>query len=828
LAWDIHEDFDMQSGVRKPMSGRTVSLVLRPALLLLLPVLGILTAWSVPVPSKTFSNLVSRKGWPLFFEAGFVQNGRPTNFLARGPNYQVAVTPAGVDFILRKPQIFPERNSIRREEATRIGSGVARLLRMTFASPNARATISGEGEMEGKVNYLLGNEPAQWRTQVSTFAGVKVEALYPGVDLVFYGNHGQLEYDFMIAPKADPAAVSIRFDGADKLAINKEGELIVSLGDAQLRQHRPSIYQFVGGVRHEIIGGYQLEDPCTISFVVGPYDHDRPLVIDPIFSYATYFGGNGGDTGLAIKVDRNGSVYLAGETLSTQLSSSIPGNPFQSQLHGGSVTGDAFIAKLDSTGSKLLYFTYLGGTGDDGAYDLAIDSAGNAYVTGFTVSPDFPTKNALFGHISGSPDANFHLYPVEVFVTELNAQGSDLVYSTYLGGSGNDVGSAIALDPAGYAYVTGYTSSTDFPVRNALQSSSGGVSDVFIAKFAPGGGSLVYSTYFGGIGIDQGEGIAADSDGYAYVAGSTASSNFPITAGASQTNLNGSGASVSVFDAFLTKIAPNGNYLVYSTYLGGAQNEFGYRVAIDNSGSAYLAGTTQSSDFLRTNSFVLGIGENGTNAINFDGFLTKFNPAGLPEYSAQFGGTDNDVAWGVDVDGTGRAFVVGMTLSTNFPVAKPFGLFRSYNSGAKDVFVVAFETNASSVLYSAYLGGGADDFGYAIAVDAESNVYISGMTLSSGFPVTSGPFQSTLDGSSDAFVAKIRLMDPLLSVEHSGGAFQLTWPATAPDYLLQSTTDLSPPQTWVTVPQTPVLTNGQYLVSFVSKNPLTLFRLSRP
>ena len=263
-------------------------------------------------------------------------------------------------------------------------------------------------------------------------------------------------------------------------------------------------------------------------------------------------------------------------------------------------------------------------------------------------------------------------------------------------------------------------------------------------------------------------------------------------------------------------------------YLGGGQNDYGYRIAVDGAGNAYVTGATQSSDFPHTNSFNLALGEDGTNALNFDAFLTKLDLNGRTAYSAQFGGTANDAGWDVAVDPSGRAFVIGITLSTNFPVLGPFGLFRSTNSGGKDVFVVAFETNAASVLYSAYLGGTNDDFGYAIAVDSEDNAYISGMTFSAGFPTTPGAFQGSLAGSSDAFVAKIRLRDPMLTVENLGSTLLLTWPATAPDYVLQSIPALSPPHAWTTVPLVPALTNGEYMVSIAVTNPLTLFRLFRP
>jgi len=780
-----------------------------------------------PASPESSPALRSRMGWPLFFEPISRDTQAQQGLLARGPNYQLLVSPKQLDFLLRKPSLAPARNSVRRDESIGVVPADLRALRITFLLANRDASLSGTGELEGKVNYLVGNDPARWRTQVPVFARAEVRSLYEGVDLIYYGHGQQLEYDFTIAPKADPSVIGLHFDGADRLTLNSQGELIVAIGDAELRQHPPIIYQSVRGVRREVAGGYRLTDDRTVSFSVGLYDHDYPLVIDPVFSYSTYFGGNGGDTGLSIKVGKDGSVYLAGETLSTQFPPAQITAPFQSQFHGGSVTGDAFVAKFDNTGSHLLYLTYLGGSTDDGAYDMAIDPSGNVYLTGFTVSADFPTHNAIFPQISGSPDGTFHIYPFDAFVTELNTNGSALVFSTYLGGSDKDLGSGIALDAAGNVYVAGYTYSTNFPVVNSIQSTFAGIDDVFIAKLAPGGTRLLYATYLGGHLQDEAEGIAVDAAGYAYVTGYTASTDFPVTTGAFQTNLNLSGATVSVFDAFVARLTPNGKGLVYSTFLGGSQNDFGYRIATDGSGDAFVAGTTQSIDFPHTNAFDLTLGENGTNAVNFDAFFTRLGPAGYPRYSAQFGGNDNDIAWYVALDPSGRAFVVGITLSTNFPVVKPFDLFSRTNSGGKDVFVVAFDTNAAPVFYSGYLGGSGDDFGYAIAADIEANAYISGMTFSAAFPTTPGAPQRSLKGSNDAFLAKIRLVDPMLAVAHSDDTFEVEWAATAPDYSLQSTTDLSAPQVWTTVSQAALLTNGQYLVTVATTNAATLFRLVR-
>jgi hypothetical protein len=769
---------------------------------------------------------LSRGVRPMFFEPGPPSSEVFTSFLARGPNYQLVLSAAEVNFVLRKPEGVVGTGSVRRDESLAPGTAPTRRVRMAFVGGNAQAQVFGADQLEGRVNYLIGNNPAQWRAQVPMFAKVKVDALYPGIDLVYYdGNHQHLEYDFTIAPKTDPSVVCLRFEGVDKLAVNSEGELVVGLGTAELRQHAPVAYQIARGARRNVPVRYQMKDRQTVCFALGTYDHDTPLVIDPVFSYATYFGGNGGDTGLSIKVDASGSVYIAGETLSTQFPWTVPGTPFQSTMRGGVSTGDAFVAKLDNTGTKLIYFTYLGGSGDDGAYDLAIDKAGNAYITGFTVSPDFPVMNALFSKIGGTADPTLHLFPTDAFIAELNTNGSALVYSTYLGGTDKDLGSSIAVDPSGYTYVTGYTFSTNFPVQNPLQSSLSGNDDVFVAKLAPGGRSLVYSTYLGGVGIDEGEGLAADGAGFAYVAGYTDSTNFPVTPNALGTNLNGSGISVSVFDGFVTKIAPDGQSLYYSTYLGGVGNDFVYRIALDGSGNAYVTGATQSTNFPHASPFELTLGQDGTNLINFDAFLTKLDASGALAYSVQFGGTANDAGWDVAVDPLGRAFVIGITVSTNFPVVSPFGLFRGTNSGNQDIFVVAFNTNATAVHYSGYLGGASDEFGYAIAVDSEANAYISGMTFSSGFPITPGAFQSVLDGTSDAFIAKIRLQNPALNVAIAGNFFEIGWPATAPGFVLQSTPGLIPPSVWTTLSQSPILTNGEYLVTFPATNTSELFRL---
>ena len=605
------------------------------------------------------------------------------------------------------------------------------------------------------------------------------------------------------------------------------------------------LYQIVGGVRKPVSGGYHLKDARTAGFEVGEYDHTLPLVIDPYLNYSTstYFGGNAGDAAMAVKVlslDTNFFIYVAGETLSTTFAFTIPdGNyaaPLTNQFHGGTINGDGFVAKFQDTGSNLalVYFTYLGGSGNDGVLDMAVDTNGNAYVTGFTDSTNFPVfpatgiPNLLPNHgtsISGTLDPKLHVYPMDAFVAELGPDGTNLVYSAYLGGSDRDIAGGIVVDPAGYAYVTGYTFSTNFPTVNALiynpavTTNSGyhlaGSNDVFVTKIAPNGTNLVYSTYLGGTNIDEGEGIAADAGGYAYVTGYTGSTNFPTTAGAFQKyyQLNDTTNAVIIFqnvlavpfDAFVAKIDINGTNLLYCTLLGGTNTDAGIRIALDANTNVYVAGSSESPDFPNTATNVPGLSVGITNSSypNSDAFLTKITMTnitnGVMAYSALFGGTNNDVGWGVAVDpNTGNAYVVGITSSTNFPTWNVPDFLRATNSGSNDVFVTVFNTNASALICSVYLGGSANDYGYGITVDSAGNAYIVGTTLSTNFVVTNA-FYPTLAGTNDSFLAKIS-METTLTNQVSGNSLVLAWPAFSPELKLESKTNYQLPGGWLPVP----------------------------
>ena len=702
---------------------------------------------------------------PLYFEANQGQVDSPAQFIARGRDSQFLISSDAAQFVLCKMT------------ASRAFS--ARAVRMQFVGANGRAQISGAEKLSGKINYLVGNNPARWQTGVATFAKLQIGEIYSGVNLTYYGNQRQLEYDFTVAPGVDSGVIKIHFDGADNISISPAGELVLNLGDSQIRQPQPFIYQTANGARQEISGGYKMLDAHTVGFAVGSYDHGLPLVIDPILSYSTYFGGTADDFAWKVAVDTNGFVYVTGGTLSAKLGTV---GAFQTNYAGGTYTGDAFVAKFSNNGSNLVYYTYLGGSQDDIADSLALDNAGDVFLTGFTDSPDFPTNNALFPKIPGHSYPG-GLYNGDAFIAELDSTGSHLVYSTYLGGSGfvgnavipsrGDAGTGIALDSAGNAYIVGYTVSTNFPVvnplayhlagtTNALLNRLAGSYNAFLTKVGPGGTNILYSTYFGGTNIDEATGVAVDSAGNAYVTGFTDSTNFPTTTNAFQTVLGGSTNIAVVNNAFVAKFAPSGTNLIYSTFLGGINGDQAFGIAVDGAGNAYVTGGTTSPNFPNTATNVPGLFNELTNnlsgfIITTNTFLAKLGPNGTNIlYSAVFGGFAGDTGYGVAVDPAGEAFVTGAASSTNFPTLNALGLLATTNSGGDDVFVTAFNTNGTALLYSVELGGANNDIGYGLALDPLGNAYIVGQTFSSNFR-TNNALHAALNGPSDAFLAKIIL-----------------------------------------------------------------------
>src|SRR5438876_6210356 len=552
---------------------------------------------------------------PLSFEANQRQTHQDVRFLSRGRGYSLYLTADEAVLVLTKPNPDEKRDarslSERRDTQPQAKPAV---LRMSLVGAARKPLVSGLDPLPGKANYFVGKDPAKWRTNVPTYAKVHYREVYPGIDLVYYGNQRQLEHDFVVAPGADPKRIVLGFKGANKIEIDTQGELVLHAARGDVRLRKPVIYQEIDGVRQEIAGRYVRKGANRIGFKLAAYDATRPLVIDPVLSYSTYLGGSQDDYGWGIAVDALGNAYATGI-----VSANFPTTPgaFQTECAGGGFSGctSAFVTKLDPSGT-VLYSTYLYYAD---AFGIAVDAIGNAYVTGRVNAfgaANFPTTSGAFqsSFAGGTCNSSGYFIPCRnAFVTKLDPTGSALVYSTFLGGSAIDDGRGITVDALGNAYVTGSAGSTDFPTTpGAFQTISGGNGDAFVTKLNPTGTALVYSTYLGGSGAEEGHGIAVEADGSAYVTGGrrsnvqgwTPSNDFPTTAAPFPSSSNG-GACVgdplyASFNAFVTKLNPTGSGLTYSVFLGGSDYDEGFGIAIDREGNAYVTGRTASNDFPTT------------------------------------------------------------------------------------------------------------------------------------------------------------------------------------------------------------------------------------
>jgi hypothetical protein len=693
--------------------------------------------------------------------------------------------------------LVPEPNAGKGAVTAALESQPPQVMRMRLVGGSAKGRVVGLDELPGRSNYFIGNDPKKWRTNVPSYARVKYEGVYPGVDLVYYGNQRQLEYDLVVQPGADPTDIQLEVEadgarpgGADErsaLWVDTKGELVIRLADGDVRFHKPIVYQTdpalgsFAGSSSLVEGHYTLTGSNEVRFAFGPHDHTRPLIIDPVLSYSTYLGGSGDDAGYgnAIALDSAGNAYLSGSTLS-------PNFPTKGSIAGGCVGGcgsasyhDIFVTKLSSTGSSLVYSAYLGGSLDNYGQGIAIDSDGDAYVTGWTASTDFPTTPGAFQQsfvcASGSSSCS---YSTDAFVSKINSNGSALLYSTYLGG-GFDSGLSIAVDSSGYAYLTGTTDSTSFPTTpGAFQSSCPGSgfcndSPSFVTKMDTSGASLVYSTYVQGSSAERGEAIAIDSLGRAFATGITNSPDFPVTPTAFQSTYAGvTCTSITppgpCFEAFLIELNETGTAALYSTYLGGSDGDWPLGLVLGRNDIVYIAGSTHSIDFPITSGALQSEQRGGTCGVApntyrcSNAFVAKFDPtlSGTASflYSTYFGGSNGDMATGIAIDSAENIYVTGTTASDDFPTLNPIQLTLH---GSSDQFVAEMNPSGSALLYSTYLGGSGREGSAlistkAIAVDAMGNAYIVGATASTDFPVTQMAFQTVYGGGpNDSFVAKI-------------------------------------------------------------------------
>jgi Beta-propeller repeat len=653
---------------------------------------------------------------PMSFEANQGQTNSQVNFLSHGSGYGLFLTPTAAVLALDQGS------------STRVSGSSTNVLRMQLIGGNATARSVGLDAQAGTSNYFVGSDPTQWHTDIANYGRVEYQNVYRSIDLMYYGNQRQLEYDFVIAPGASPGAIQMAFQGAHGVTLDSADNLVLHFSGGNVVEHAPVIYQESMGVREAVSGHYVLEGKGRVGFEVGAYDPTKSLVIDPVLSYSTYLGGSGNDQAFGIAVDGAGNAYITGTTTSANFPTQ---NPLQPAKDGTQV---AFVTKLNAAGTAPVYSTYLGRGNYFIGNSIAIDAAGNAYITGFDSSA-FPTTPGAFQPVSGGGQ-------YDAFVAKINSTGSALVYSTYLGGSNSDEAYGIAVDASGDAYVTGETSSSNFPTTpGAVQAADpatpmgqalpAGEEEGFVTELNPTGTALVYSSYLGGNNVTTlGNAIAVDGAGNAYVTGQTGSTTFLTTAGAFQT-ARGTG-----YDAFVTKLNSTGSAFVYSTYLGGSSMNEAYGIAVDGSGNAYVTGTTTSSDFPTTPGAFQTVFISGG-----DAFVTKLNVAGTAlVYSTYLGGVNvGVVGYGIAVDGAGNSYLTGATSTALIANA----------------FVAELNPLGTGELYSTNLGGRYYDAGRGIALDAVGNAYFAGYTQSPNFPTQNGIQATFAGGTYDAFVGKI-------------------------------------------------------------------------
>ena len=661
-------------------------------------------------------------GLPLMFEQNHTRADGSTDFTVRRRGSKILLTPLGVTLSTARGR-------------------PADAVTMEIIGGDPEAAGRALEWLPGRSHYLIGNNPANWLTGVRQAAKVGFDAVYPDIDIVYYGNQRRLEYDFVVAPGGDPSQIRLRFPGLPPAGVAENGEVLLRGADASVRLTKPRIYQETGAERVEIAGAYRIDDAGNIRFDIGGYDVERTLVIDPILEFSSYVGGVEDDTISDVALDADGNIYVVGSTVSPGLATDDALEPVKQV--GGIVQTDGFVAKFDPTGSTLLYLTYIGGSGDDAGFGIAVDSGGNVIVGGNTGSPDFPTVRALQDQFGNVGD----FIGFDSFLLKLNSDGSALVYSTYLGGSGTELSGAVTVDGDDHAYITASSSSPDLPVVNAMQPVRAGTGaftlDALVAKFDPEG-EAVYVTYFGGDEDDFGSAIAADAEGNAWGVGTTVSSDLPAVNAFQNVNRGG-------WDAFVIKLDPTGQTLLFSSYLGGPSDDNALDAAVDGDGNLYVTGSTGSAEFPIVNAAQATPGSQ--DELGTDAFVAKFTPDGSTLlYSTFFGGSGIELSHSVAVGTDGSAYIAGETDSDDLPTE---GAFQTVRGGGNDAFVMKLDPAGATIESATYLGGGGHDGAPGVAVDAAGNAYVAGVAFSADFPVTAGVFQTNSASAVDSFVAKL-------------------------------------------------------------------------
>jgi uncharacterized repeat protein (TIGR01451 family) len=710
---------------------------------------------------------------PINFEVNRGQTEGSVKFMARGRGYNLFLTATEAVLSLRKEARREKSDNLmakagRRGNASLLSHAASSTstLRMKLVGANPEGHVRGEQQLPGTINYFTGRDAGKWQREIPSYAKVRYQNVYPGVDMVYYGNQRELEYDFVLAPGTDPDIIKLAFAGTQKMRVAENGDLVLRTAAGELHQRKPVTYQEINGSRQTVASRYVIRDD-QVGFEVGDYDTNKPLIIDPILSYSTYLGGGDYEVGSGVTVDTDGNAYIVGTTASADYP--VTTGAVQTTIGGNNTLGDVFVTKLNAAGTGLVYSTYLGGSDSDHGYDIAVDTDGNAYVMGSTVSSDFPTTSGAFQSTGASSNGS-----EDGFVTKLNAAGSSILYSTYLGGSGGDECRAIAINSLGEAYITGGTQSSDFPTTSgAYQTVLGsGYHDAFVTKLNTTGTALAFSTFIGGSSATAHD-LALDSAGNVYfvgeaytgtIGGGSTVFTYPVTSNAYQSTPAADG-----FEGFMSEISADGTQLLYSSYLGGSMEDSVIGVALDSSDKVYVAGYTGSDDFPVTSGCAQPVFGGP-----YDTFISKFDLSSSSAvsliYSTYLGGSNLEDPHGIAVDVDGNAYVAGYTTSYDFPVT------QTSSHGWLSVFVTKLNATGSQFLDSACFGE-VYTYAYGLALDSEGNAYVVGETTSSDFPTTPGSYQTTFgEGGSDGFVTKLDFV-----TQHADLAIEFSaMPETAP------------------------------------------------
>ncbi len=665
----------------------------------------------------------------------FIENRGQWNpqvrYLMQTPGLNTWITSDGVLYDLYeraigRPSTMLESNS----PETRSGH----VVQMRFVEGQKGSRAVGVDAAPGLSHYFLGNDSTKWARGVQRYQSVRVEEIYAGIDAVYYLDNGRPRYDLVVAAGGDPTRIRLEFDGAERLDVGEEGVLRIGTSIGEIEQRGLYAYQEIAGRRLQVECSFVRQTDGSVGFGLGEYDRSHPLVIDPIV-WSTLLGGGMDENGIGIAVNRAGNAFVVGHTASTNFPTTT--GAYRETYYGGNA--DIFVTKLSPDGSTLVYSTFLGGTSNDYVNAIALDSNDNAYVTGYTSSIDFPTQSGVF-------DETFNLGN-DVIVAKLSADGSALIYSTFVGGLKDDLGNAISVDREGSAYVVGVTKSADFPTTvGVFDETSNGDEDAFLTKLSPDGRSLVYSTYFGGSDEDEFLSVVLDDLGNSYVAGTTSSVNCPVTPGTYDESFNG------LRDYVVVKFNPTGQELLYSTFLGGSSWESGPEIVVDSRGSAWIAADPQSIDYPTTDDAFdrVHISSNPLTC------LSKLSHDGKELLYSTFVGRQLNRIEGIAIDLWNNIYITGFTERSDFPTT--VGAYDESHNGGNDVFVTKF-SEKGAFLYSTFLGGSGSDLPWGIAVDQNADIYVTGYTTSASpqFPRTTGAYSESFSGGRDLFVTKLSI-----------------------------------------------------------------------